>query len=205
MREFLFPLAETGNKEYNEGMEFRWPLQLEAVSGCSFQSEEASMAKDPFSTWYDSLIQDYLDGIRLEEASLQLDLVGDENPLRTERRIQKFGASARVFLTQVKWLIQLARFNPLIHWWTSLLLRQFVSNFLRLERKLAQQGKMSYVAWCELHKDGLAKILAANDRRFNEVIVFRQLPAPVQVQVVQGLAREIGQPNATETPPQQMS
>lgn len=152
---------------------------------------------------WNALVQEVADEHFREEMRLQIELAGSDGSARTLKRLQEIGPAARAFLARQRLLTSFGQ-NPIIHWWERYWLQVFILNFIELERDLAHQARLKHADWRELHEEKLVGIIAANDRHFGQVITFGQLPAPVQAQVVQGFAAELGMHNTTDSSTQQM-
>lgn len=152
---------------------------------------------------WNALMQEVTDEHFREEMRLQIELAGGDCSPRTLKRLQEIGPAARAFLARQRFLTSLGQ-NPIIHWCERYWLQVFILNFIGLERDLARQAQLKHAHWRERHEERLVGIIAANDHQFGQVVGFGQLPAPLQAQVVQGFAAELGMPNATGPSIQQM-
>lgn len=102
------------------------------------------------------------------------------------QRLEAISAAARAFLAQNRPVTSLTHW-PFVQTWEEVQLRQFIRQFLMLERTLARRAGLSNRDWRARHERTLAKTVAADNGLYTLVATGR-CNEPVQQQLQASLS-----------------
>ncbi|MFA9262546.1 MAG: hypothetical protein ACEQSB_04300 [Undibacterium sp.] len=102
------------------------------------------------------------------------------------QRLEAISAAARAFLAQNRPITGLNQW-PLVRAWEETQLRQFIRQFLLLERELARRAGLSSRHWRKRHERALSRMVAANSELYG-LIASGRCNEPVQQQLEASLS-----------------
>lgn len=158
--------------------------------------------QDPWLAWGQSFLAEINSELGLVEKQLQFEAAGAQDDPKTWRLMARSAPGSRAFLTHVHWLLWLTSVNPLLHQWALRELCHFVQNYLAVERRLADRAQLQPSRWRRRYGKRLIRA-AASDPLFGSISLYDRLPVAKQAQMVQGIATELGMPDASDPPMQQ--